>query len=595
MSMSYGYETTKYGLRAPQLGDNLDPDEERRNADILDNSLYGAIRCHSGGHGIIRSPKLQLVYNTDTSDYTVIGYESKSTGNQLEGFINQIYVNVVDALRWEGLSNSTFYYLYVRLVETATESSLVNKEVITESNTTGIVPSDGILLGAVYISEPGNSIVYTDPVGKIKIPTWGDHVVDNENPHTPFLNQDELTVSGLEVLNYLRYRNLEIDQLIVSGNQIISGDITVLGRLIVSGGVVVHGNITYQNLLVQNITVPGVATVANLVVASGMDVYGNAVFRRNVQLSSGITIDGFDPSEARPLITGVNADHLHTHTMGSLAYGTKTVFQSPEYSSTVLSGDSSGPFSTISLYGNHYYQYFTPGTNGVAKILVTKFFLPPDFSRIDRIRISQGVGNAASGNHVQVTVYDKDNTQVLINENNNLGTLQIGSTDLTISGGQFAPKTSFSVVNRMVGFSGIMTLLGDMTLFYVPVHGEKLTYNWVKSVSGNSVLAPVANFDGLRVAPADLRVEKVIVSQSLALSGATVVDIGVSNAGSAPVGVLSTKPTISHGSTGSSFAKNELVPATPITISQGQIIGSTIDLIASGSKDVSVELITYRI
>jgi cytoskeletal protein CcmA (bactofilin family) len=593
--MAYGGQTPIYQIPYPLLGDATDPDSEQRKAYIITNQLYGAIRAHSGGHGWIRLGKFDLA-NDGAGNYNAIMYESKATGNIFEAFINQIYVYNPSALRWRGLTNPGVYYLYVRLVEDGTNSSLLNKQVQTDYNTTGIVPSDGILVAVCIIDEPGNSNFLTGDNIKdmVRIPILGDHINNNQNPHTPYLMQDEIVVSGLTTLDQSTFRNLQVENLTISGNSIISGNILVLGNLTLSGNVAINGVITYNLVQTENLTVPGNFNISYLIVTSGMDVYPTSYFRNNIVLNSGVTVDGLDPSVALPLVNGSNADNLHGHVLGSLAQGNKPLYFTPEYPNTVVSGEDyrysvSGIWQSGRYYNDNFYQWYAGATSKVA-IPVTKMILPSDFESIDRLTIKHGVGYLGSGNKIVTEVYDKDQTLIA---SQLLKSQQVTSTDIIISGGQFGPNLPLTIANKMIGSSGVGTWLGEMTLLYVPIAGEKIVFDWNYNGDASAAVSPI---DNIRQAPADLKIEKVLVSESIALSGSSIFNINVGNINSTPTNIFQTtsKPSLSFGSTGASFQGAEKFVLENQVISRNQIITAGFDQLASGSRDVCIQLITHR-
>lgn len=589
--MGYGNITPKYNLPSPSLGDTLDGSSELRKVQTIENQLFGAIRMHSGGHGIIRNGQF-IVVTGSGGQYSVICFENKAAGKPaIECFMSQIYCYSDSPITWTGLSNNTTYYLYVRLVEAGSDSSSrLNKQIISDFNTTGIIPSDGLLIAVVNINEPGNSVVIDNPPSKITLPVLGDHMVNNNNPHTPFLWQDDIVCSGLTVLDYIRYRSLQVDSLVVSGNGIISGNITVLGSLTISGNIYNQGNVVYNELQVQNLNVPGNLIAASLQVTSGFDCYGPSTFRKPIILTSGNTIDGFDPSEAIPLITGQNADHLHSHILGSISPGVKLISLSPEYPNTIASGlIESGIFAPVRFNNLNCYQWFALTSGAIW--LTSRFTLPQDFESFDRIKLTNGIGYVGSGNNITLSVLDKDLNPVTVT-GGVLANTQMTQSPITLSGGQAVPNQPITVINRMFAVSGVGTFLGDLELYYVPVNGEKIMFDW-----NSSGIPASKHFDGLRVAPYDIRVERILASQYVALSGATVLGLNVGNSGSEPSNIFATtpKPILNVGANGAYFLSTVQAIQENTVITGGQLISVSADLIASGIQNLSVQLIGHRI
>lgn len=592
----YGNETSKYTLRTPALGDYISPNEEQRTAQIIENQLYGAIRVHSGGHGIMRSGNWQLVQNGP--NYDAILLEVKSQGKPaIEGFVNQIYFFSNDALTWSGLSNNTTYYLYVQMIETDSLSTRFHKKVVTGYNTTGLIPQDALLVAVMYVNEPGSSIVERNPLGRLNIYSLGDHIADNQDPHGPFLNQSFITCSGIDIAGYLKYRSLIVSQEIISGNSVLSGNLQVLGNLNVSGNLLLAGGISYNSLSVQNLTVPTKLTVGNLEVASGLDVYSPAIFRQNISLSSGVCVDGFDPSVGITLIDGSNADHLHTHVIGSLGVNLKGVFLSPEFRNTITSGDAlttlSGIFQGSRAYNDNYYSWYGR-TTGVSAVLSTKIRLPQDFYRLDRIVARTGVGYIGSGNNVGFYLYDKDSNLVPATTSTQFATSGLVDQTMNYSGGSLIGGQTVTLVSRLCGSSGVATLLGDVALWYVPSNGERIQYSWDQ---GGAITGPAETFDALRYTANELRIDSIMASQTIGLSGTSVFTLKVLSGN--PISMTdiltsSEKPTLSFGSTGASYQATRNIILNR-TIPANALLEVSIDKLASGSRDLSVQVLTYRV
>ena len=599
--MSYANKTDKYQLESPTVGEQMDTQSEQRTAQILDNQLYGAIRMHSGGHGIIRLGVFTFDNSGGSGSYIASLGESKALSKPVvEAFIAQEYVYTVDGISWTGLSNSTTYYLGVRLVENTTESSLQNGEVTSWINTTGDIPSDGILLATLAIDGAGVGTFNTDATDVINIPVVGNHIADNSDPHGSTLFQNNLVVSGLNVLGTLNYSQLQVNNLLISGNNsVLSGNVTIRGNLTVSGNFTISGVINYNSLTATNMTIPSSLNIGTLNVVSGMDVYPISRFRRNINLNSGVTIDGFDPSEAVGLVNGGNADHLHTHNFGAVV-PIKTIHLSPEYSNTVLSGEvfqhtTSGIFSAKRAFSGNYYE-FQARTSGAA-ILVTRLNLPPDFERLEKVEIRNICKKEAplSGNNLRVEIYDQDiallGTQQYVNTSVTLNSV-------TISGGNLAPNLPMTIVNRLWSISGITTNVGDMSVYYRPRGGEQVTYTWTETASGNTVLNPGNGFNGIRYNPSDIKIQRVISSQSIALSGATFSYLKI-NAISNPTPhiipvAFVQRNIITYPAVGASYQSNVQEFITPFSLSGNTFVQCCVDQLASGSKDLTFQLIGYR-
>lgn len=594
--MDYGNETSFYKLRTPALGDYISPNEDFRTARIIENELYGGIRAHSGGHGVVRSGNWQLV--SSGANYKALLNEVKAEGKPaVEGFINQIYFYSDESLSWDGLVNGNTYYLYVQLVENSTVSTRLHKKVLTGANTTGLIPEDAVLVAVMYLDEPGSSIVDKNPLGRINIPILGDHIADNKDPHGSTLNQSFIVCSGVSVLGYLYYRALEVDNLLISGNGLISGNLTVLGNFTVSGDVILFGNITFNEMIIQQLKCDNLVA-GNMQINSGLDVYSKSLFRRNMEFTSGVTVDGFDPSVGIGLVDGSNADALHTHVLGSLGVNLKTINLSPEYRNTVLSGGATsgiyGVFAPVRVYDDNMYDWFPKATSGTAAFTQTKIRLPMDFDRLDHVVVRHGIGNLLSGNNINLTIVDKDNTPLIITSTPaQLSSSGIVDTTLYFSGGNLVAGQPITMTSRLWTVSGVHAYLGDINLWYVPTIGERIQYEWSQA---DAVTAPEAHWDALRSTPYALRIDKIIATQGVGLSGVSIFSLNTGVIGATPTNILADteKPLINFSDSGASFQTDTNVLYN-LSIAANSIISVSIDSIASGSQDVSVQLIAYRI
>lgn len=597
--MSYAYKTNKYLLESPSFGEIMQTQSEQRNSQIIDNNIFGAARMHSGGHGIIRVGVFTFNNSGGSGNYIASLGESKALSKPvIEAYIAQVFVYSVNGINWTGLANSTTYYLGVRLVENSTNSSLQNKEVVSWINTTGDVPSDGLLLASLSIDGAGVGTFNTSPTNQINIPVLGNHINTNTNPHGILLNQTNIVTSGLNVLGLLTYNNLQINTLTISGNNsFISGNVTIAGNLIVSGNLTVSGTVNYGRLSVQNLTVPSNLTVGSLTVASGADFYSSSLFRSNVRLSSGVSINGFDPSLGVALVDGSNADNLHTHNFGAVV-PIKVMSMYPEYHSTIISGAVvSGVFNSKRSFNSNYYEWNSNACSG-SIVLVTNFNLPPDFGKLDRVDLRNYVKKEGilSGANVSVQIFDKDLTQIARQQFQNTSPTL---SSITTSGGNNVSNNSLTIMTRLWAASGVAANIGDLNLWYVPKGGEKIVYTWSNAASGNNTITPNQKFNGLRYNPFDIKVDNVVVSSSIALSGNSVSSIKINSVNNTIPAVLPSSAFIranvlNFGSVGASYQYDNLPVTNPFIISGNTFIQCSLDLVASGSRDLTVQLFGYR-
>lgn len=505
--MAYSGQTPIYQIPYVFLGDLIDPDEERRRVQILDNQIFGAIRAHSGGHGSIREGDYTCTQNSDGT-FRVLLIENKTQGKPaIEAFVNQVYVSSDSTLTWNGLSDNTTYFLYVRLVESTELSSLQYGDVIAESSTSATPPGDGLLVAKAVISG-GICTVDSNPPGKQVIPILEDHINDHVNPHGTVWEQTNLIVSGLTVLSGMT----------VVGNITIQGTLNIHGELCVSG--TLHAlNAVVDDLDIKSLEVISGLTVAQLTVTSGLELWGvtnvhaavivdsgirldgrdvsfdgsrldshiantsnphsvtaaqigalplaGGHMTGNITMNSGIAIDGVDPSTLTGLFDGGNADDLHTHNLSGVLPPFEIFSHSPQYGDTLESGiPAQVLFNKIRTEGRNAYEILHNAT-GKAGCLVTRRYLPGDFASWNNITLHLRTDTDATvATGVIVQVYDKNDT--LVHDQQFAPPSTWSTQVITVSGGQFLSGELMTamVIARLE--SGIPVLIGDTVYKYVP-------------------------------------------------------------------------------------------------------------------------------
>jgi len=223
--MGYSGRTPNYRIPYMFFGDILDPSEEEAIFSTIDNQLYGIARMHSGGNGIIRTGSLTIAPD-GAGGYDVMLYDT--AGNTaIEAFINQIFVASTNPVVWEGLSNNTTYYLYIRLIEGTEEggSSRRDKTFVVAATTVADIPGDGVLVATVAVNEPGATVFDTAPAGRIDIPSLIDHMQDYQDPHGLLWQQTDLSVGTLTIAGTSTFNGVTT----LSGNVYLGSGMTLDG------------------------------------------------------------------------------------------------------------------------------------------------------------------------------------------------------------------------------------------------------------------------------------------------------------------------------------------------------------------------------
>ncbi len=497
--MTYGGNTPKYYIPYPVLGDVIDPGEESKQAKIIDNQIYGAIRAHSRGHGVIREGTYSSV--ASGAGFNVYLSEVKTQNMpSLEAFINQVYIYTCSPVIWGDLTAGT-YYLFGRLVETTDLSSLQDGDVSAYSSASATVPEDGLLLASVVIS--GSSVtIDSSPTDKVRIPSVIDHINDSTDPHGTPLRQTELITSGMSVLG---------DMLVVNDLQ-VNNDIRVTGSIIADDAtfddLTVTGTLTAQTATIGTLTVTSGATFnaqstlnKPLIVSSGVSIDGRDVSADGlvldahianvanphavtaaqvsalplsggymtgpITMASGISIDGVDPSVLQPLYDGSNADALHTHTTTSGASYTAYTGASPEFGDAVVSGNSSGTFSSTVNEGYNAYLWESSGDTPLNRKVVLRTIVPYDHQSWSTFSIWNKVSSVSA--HIDVTMKDTAGADVTLVSGTDIKNTSWTETVMTVSGVDSYTWTNgsfYTVMFDIVGAAGVNAYLGDFKSTY---------------------------------------------------------------------------------------------------------------------------------
>lgn len=511
----YGGKTPHYRIPFLLFGDILDPDDEERICRTIDNQLFGSIRAHSGGNGIIRLGNFQSVAAEGGGTFKAT-LDELTTEPALEAFINQIYVASNNAVEWTELNNGQTYFLFARLVEVGSSSSRQNADLVTFASTESTPPGDGVLVMKVTINEPGASTFDLSPPEQLLVPELQAHISDNQDPHSQFLMQTNLVTSGLEVLDKLTFDTLQVVNLQISGEALLSGLTEIFGNLVISGETIISGDIQFLDAFIQDATIVS-GTFGFLGVASGMDVFAAAVFRDDVTMSgntridgrnvsvdgatldahlvdfdnphqvdaadigalsvsggtllgnldvlSGVAIDGVNVAQLPFLFSGINVDFLHTHAPNALIPLTRQIGRAPRYCDTVESGIHDGELNLIVDLGRNAYQW-SPEQNLGIRRLVTQQLVPTDMRDMNSILLTNRVDIVAAGNQLSLEMLDTDNNAVSLTGGGALQNATYTQDTITASGGQFTPGEFFTLSVDLQVNSGVSAYAADEILVY---------------------------------------------------------------------------------------------------------------------------------
>ncbi len=540
--MAYGFRTPRYFIPVIQLGDIIDPAEERIAALTLENQLIGLIAAHSGGDGVFSTGTMSGTFISGASRVTVA---PDVNGTSLLAFIRQIFVRSIDTLVFDNIpDNTTDGLLTVRLIETATESSRIKGNIRLELITTGVIPDDGIVIARV--TTTGAAItVDTDPIERININTVAQHAGQTNNPHTNPLRQDEIHTSGLKVFG----------DMLVSGDIIINQTLRVLQELLFTQGVQVFGEARFEDSIMSSglVTHLGSALFSglarffgqtiynNMVVLSGLENKGDILMFGDINMASGrlvdgadvsvdheklidhindtnnphgltieqlsglsifggtllgdldvasgVTIDGMDLSELLFLINGSNADPIgafklgHTHNMSGLPLN--RIVSMPEYEGAIFSGIGRGIMAAIrdNAFRSNIYRWTGVAGSGLPAVTSPQIYaiiqdlgIPGDFKLPSGLTVtmrSETTIDSVSESQIDsIEVFDTAGAAVAIVDNTSLRSVSysdkaIGFVDPSVN--TWEQGNFMTIQYNLKSVSGVPLSLGRSDLVYETV------------------------------------------------------------------------------------------------------------------------------
>lgn len=539
--MAYANETPIYLLPSIGAGEFISEADEERFANIIENQLIGSISAHSGGHGVFRVGNFSSVDNGGGNFDINLSPDGGTPA--ADGFIHLIYFRSTSTITWS-ISGDGTHSLYLRLVENKQFSSREFGDIVPESSTDGTIPDDAILVAEATISGGVLTVLNEDPSDKLSISTIIQHIAQNINPHSTLLEQDQMVISGLTV-ETIKSKAIEFtDSLVVSGLSQFGGEVQLNNNLNIQGDLVVSGNSLFLGpVKMSGIALFTKAVFSELDVTSGADfrsrirffedieidsgitidgrnigqdglvlddhVSGVSAFRNphkvtaaqvsgiphsgsensgpilqgNLNLLSGISIDGIDPSVLKFLIDGSNADVGgdgvgHTHLMSGVQE--QFITYSPEYPNSVLSGIGTVIVSSEFIEPNTFYKTTPEAQNKQSFAAISRIGVPADFKKwVDSgITLVNGVDDLTEAdNFVKVTLRDTSNSPIKLDNNILRNSLPTTTTLITsgLNGGTFDNGKIFTAIIEMGSFSGVgvngqkAAYAGDLTFKYETV------------------------------------------------------------------------------------------------------------------------------
>lgn len=318
--------------------EDLDPENEdfkassseyERNFNILENQLIGPLRAfYLGTTFSWLDGTYAEAHTANTLNVTLSGWE---------GMIDRVAIGRgIGTLQWSNLSETNPNFLWAALVEEENQtgsfrSSAMKSDLdtlVTSTSTPPVNRSSALL--ATFTSGIG---INTEPVGKItRVPSLGEHVRDNFDPHGTKLFQDNMVSSGVTVATRHTVEDFPVSGVIINEIQqgdffsglnmehyIALDDVQVLGELLLHNDLTLSGSniLGAEEALLAALDRVKAGTIGALTILSGLEMRSEMTFREDVTVLSGKLVDGTSIAVLYGTMDSHIADTNNPHTVNS--------------------------------------------------------------------------------------------------------------------------------------------------------------------------------------------------------------------------------------------------------------------------------------
>ncbi len=190
----------------------------------------------------------------------------------------------------------------------------------------------------------------------------------------------------------------------------------------------------------------------------------------NLELASGVLIDGLRPSDLRPLIDGSNADALHKHLLLS---DHMYVFSAPTQKNTIFSGASFGLLDSTRFAGRNWLDWYAPSTDQTV-VVSTQLTVPEGAFALRSLKVLARGDIATSQDRktgIMVHLNDTDKNQT-VTQRGEFFPSEHGETilfsGLKVIDGTWTPGEQFEVITYLRSSSGLGIHLGGIVADFTP-------------------------------------------------------------------------------------------------------------------------------
>ena len=188
--MAFTGATSYYGIPYGRDGDLIEEPDNQLQSQMADWLLQAASGV--AGNGVISEGTYAQAPDTGVGNYV---YLNPSGGVSIKASFQGALARSPSTIVWEGLATGNFYYLYLEW------NSSLFRDPTSFTTTSTLVPyssdNNNYLFLATYDLTGGYpGILDSDPDGKRYATGFTDHMAARTDPHSPYLVQTNLTVSG---------------------------------------------------------------------------------------------------------------------------------------------------------------------------------------------------------------------------------------------------------------------------------------------------------------------------------------------------------------------------------------------------------------
>lgn len=206
--MSFTGSTSYYGIPYGKDGDTIEEPDNQQQAQMIDWLLQAASGI--AGNGVIQEGSYDQAPDSGLGNFVIL---NPSGGISIKAAFKSALARSSSTIVWQGLSVGNFYYLYLSW----SSSLYTDPTSFTTVSVTTPYASDNnnyLLLATYDLTSGYPGILDTNPDGKRYAIGFADHIATRTDPHSPYLVQTNLTVTGSCWIGLGNTETLRVEQVV---------------------------------------------------------------------------------------------------------------------------------------------------------------------------------------------------------------------------------------------------------------------------------------------------------------------------------------------------------------------------------------------